>query len=118
MVKASSSLGGGGLKLSVTVPTRTSVHSVRSIRAPTWRSSATSDETNADREPSPSEDVRERGPSFGVVLAEKAEFLVQGALALFLAGALAISGLNILAKIGVITFALVSVAVRYTIVGA
>ena len=53
-----------------------------------------------------------------MVLAEKAEFLVQGALALFLAGALAISGLNILAKVGVITFALVSVAVRYTIVGA
>lgn len=50
-------------------------------------------------------------------LAEKIEFGVQTALAVVLLGALGLSCANVLAKIGVITFALVSVSVRYTIVG-
>ena len=69
------------------------------------------------------EELRERDPeretpslSLGVRLAEKAELVAQSVLALALGGALAVSTLNILAKVGVITFALVSVAIRYTCV--
>jgi len=67
----------------------------------------------------PSEELREResSVSLGARLAERAELLAQSALALALGGALAVSTLNILAKVGVITFALVSVAVRYVVVG-
>lgn len=43
--------------------------------------------------------------------------LVQNALAAILLGALGLSAINILAKIGVITIALISVAVRYSIIG-
>ena len=43
--------------------------------------------------------------------------LVQNAVAVILLGALGLSAANILAKIGVITIALVSVAVRYSIIG-
>lgn len=43
--------------------------------------------------------------------------LVQNALAVILLGALGLSAMNILAKIGVITIALISVAVRYSIIG-
>jgi hypothetical protein len=50
-------------------------------------------------------------------LAEKAELGVQSVVAVALAVALGVSFANVFAKVGVITFALVSVAVRYTIVG-
>ena len=50
-------------------------------------------------------------------LTEKVELSAQTLTALLLLGALGLSGVNVLAKVGVITFALVSVAVRYTIVG-
>lgn len=43
--------------------------------------------------------------------------LVQNTLAAILLGALGLSAINILAKIGVITIALISVAVRYSIIG-
>ena len=50
-------------------------------------------------------------------LAEKVELSVQGAFALAFGAALIVSAANILFKVGVITFALVTVAIRYTIVG-
>lgn len=50
-------------------------------------------------------------------LAEKVEVGVQNVLAVILLAALGLSCANVLAKIGVITFALVSVSIRYTIVG-
>ena len=56
-------------------------------------------------------------PSLGSMMAERIEIGVQSAIALALSAALGVSLVNILAKVGVITFALVSVAVRYTIVG-
>jgi len=48
---------------------------------------------------------------------EKVEIGIQNVLAVVLLGALGLSCANVLAKIGVVTFALVSVSVRYTIVG-
>lgn len=45
------------------------------------------------------------------------EIGIQNVLAVVLLGALGLSCANVLAKIGVVTFALVSVSVRYTIVG-
>jgi hypothetical protein len=50
-------------------------------------------------------------------LTERIELSAQSLTALLLLGALGLSCVNVLAKVGVITFALVSVAVRYTIVG-
>ena len=47
----------------------------------------------------------------------KVEIGIQNVLAVVLLGALGLSCANVLAKIGVVTFALVSVSVRYTIVG-
>mmetsp|Transcript_11507 Transcript_11507/g.32313 ORF Transcript_11507/g.32313 Transcript_11507/m.32313 type:complete len:137 (+) Transcript_11507:70-480(+) len=55
--------------------------------------------------------------SLASTLAEKVELSVQGAFALAFGAALAVSAANILVKLGVITFALVTVAVRYTVVG-
>ncbi len=63
-----------------------------------------------------SEAPRERR-SLASMLAEKAELGVQGAFALAFGAALVVSAANILVKVGVITFALVTVAARYTIVG-
>ena len=63
-----------------------------------------------------SEAPRER-QSLVSTLAEKAELGVQGAFALAFGAALVVSAANILVKVGVITFALVTVAARYTIVG-
>lgn len=45
------------------------------------------------------------------------EYRIQSVVAIFLLGALGLSAANVLLKIGVIAFALVSVAVRYTIIG-
>lgn len=47
----------------------------------------------------------------------KVEIGIQNVLAVVLLGALGLSCANVLAKVGVVTFALVSVSVRYTIVG-
>ncbi len=63
-----------------------------------------------------SEAPRERR-SLASTLAEKAEIGVQGVFALAFGAALVVSAANILVKVGVITFALVTVAARYTIVG-
>lgn len=45
------------------------------------------------------------------------EYRIQSVVAVFLLGALGLSAANVLLKVGVIAFALVSVAVRYTIIG-
>ena len=63
------------------------------------------------------EDSSSSSPGFMEKVTEKVEIGIQNVLAVVLLGALGLSCANVLAKVGVVTFALVSVSVRYTIVG-
>jgi hypothetical protein len=76
---------------------------------PYWRS-LQDGEKNSQEESSPAPSMIEKAT-------EKIEIGIQNVLAVMLLGALGLSCANVLAKIGVITFALISVSVRYTIVG-